>query len=142
MTDEEIDLRFHRNRESQRLANIRYGLGNQRKLLWLSAKARASQRNQEFSISEADVVIPEKCIYLGCVLTNYRGAGRSWSNASIDRIDSTKGYVPGNVQVISDLANRMKAEAAQEQLIAFAKGVLAEYVQEFHPPSPEQGEVP
>ena len=49
--------------------------------------------------------------------------GNSFS-PSLDRIDSTKGYVPGNVWVISNKANRMKSNAAAEELIIFAKSVL------------------
>jgi hypothetical protein len=36
--------------------------------------------------------------------------------ASIDRIDSTKGYLPGNVQVISYRANILKQNATLHEL--------------------------
>ena len=56
------------------------------------------------SISEKDIVIPERCPYLGIFLE--RGNGRMIdSSPSLDRIDSSKGYIPGNVQVISLRAN-------------------------------------
>lgn len=45
---------------------------------------------------------------------------------SLDRIDSSKGYIPGNIQYLCEWANRAKQNLTKEQLIAFAKGVLAQ----------------
>lgn len=73
--------------------------------------------------------LPTHCPYLGIEL-QYRpghgqGSGRADYNlATVDRIDSTKGYEKGNVQIISYLANCMKRDATIEQLIAFAHGVI------------------
>lgn len=95
--------------------------------LWHSSRCRARAHGMEHTIQPADIYLPEVCKYLG-VTINYQLVGedgrvRSQDGPSIDRIDSTKGYVPGNIQVISDLANRMKQEATVEQLLAFAAGI-------------------
>lgn len=74
-----------------------------------------------------DIDIPETCPMLGMPLTTTQGEGVVWSNASVDRIDNTKGYVKGNVQVVSRLANSMKQHATPEQLVAFAKAILKQY---------------
>ncbi len=95
--------------------------------LWKKASDRVKyEYEREFTITPADVIIPKYCPYLGIELNS----GNKDANASLDRIDSTKGYVPGNVQVISLLANQMKNRATKEQLIAFAKGVLAVHTKE------------
>jgi hypothetical protein len=91
------------------------------------AKANAKERGLECTITKDDIVIPTFCPYLGCVLTNTQGQGLVRTNISIDRINSSLGYVPGNVQVISLLANRMKNDASVEELISFAKGVINQY---------------
>lgn len=97
--------------------------------MYNTAKQRAEKAGLEFSIELSDIVIPKVCPLLGIELTNIFGKGRQQTNASLDRIDSSLGYVKGNIQVISDLANRMKQDATKEQLIAFAEGVLSFYSQ-------------
>jgi len=107
------------------LACRKYMANNQERRLFHSSKARAKASGIEHTLVLEDIVIPEKCIYLNIPLTNNYGCGRVASNASLDRIDATKGYTKDNIQIISDLANRMKQNATPEQLLAFAKGVLA-----------------
>jgi hypothetical protein len=80
------------------------------------AQKRSNLKGLEINIKLEDIIIPPTCIYLGIPLDS--------TNASLDRIDSTKGYIKGNIQVISALANRMKNDATIEELKAFATGVL------------------
>lgn len=75
----------------------------------------------EFTITVADIVLPKKCPYFNEVFV---ALDKRWGY-SLDRIDSTKGYTPDNIQVISRLANQLKNCASEEELIRFAKGVLA-----------------
>ena len=90
------------------------------------AKSRARYDNLEFDINLEDIKIPTHCPYLGVKIEMFD----KQHAASLDRIDSTKGYTKDNIQVISYLANRMKSNATKEQLIAFAKGVLAVHSKE------------
>ncbi|CAB4240768.1 hypothetical protein UFOVP56_8 [uncultured Caudovirales phage] len=62
------------------------------------------------------------CPYFGWALT-YVG-GKQNTLASIDRIDSAKGYTKDNIQILSYLANLMKSSATPEELVMFAQGVL------------------
>ena len=62
------------------------------------------------------------CPYLGYVLTY--AVGKDKTLASLDRIDSSKGYTQDNIQIISYFANLMKSSATQEELVLFAKGIL------------------
>ena len=96
---------------------------NRERYLFLAAKNRAKKYNIEFTIDISDVLIPEFCPLLKERLSTEMHIGNSFS-PSLDKIDSTKGYVPGNVWVISNKANRMKSNAAAEELIIFAKSVL------------------
>ena len=101
---------------------------NPRRRLFNSSKGNAASNGIEHTIRLDDIPIPKICKYLGIRLdyrcAAERGSLRAWNAPSIDRIDPTRGYVKGNIQVISDLVNRMKQDATIDQLIVFAKGVL------------------
>lgn len=44
-----------------------------------------------------------------------------YNSPSLDRVDNTKGYTPDNIQIISDMANKMKQNANPEQLERFCE---------------------
>jgi hypothetical protein len=87
-------------------------------------KQRCKDRGEVFDLTLEDITIPKQCPYLGIELTTELGKGMLLSNTSVDRIDPTKGYVRGNIQIISLLANQMKNCANRDQLITFAKNIL------------------
>lgn len=91
----------------------------------LSSKNNANAHGIEHTLTLNDIHLPLLCKYLRIPLNyQHRNGGRAFDAPSIDRIDSSKGYVPGNIQIISDLANRMKQDATMEQLLDFAESVL------------------
>lgn len=45
------------------------------------------------------------------------------SNASLDRIDNSKGYIEGNVRFVALMANLARQSFTDEQMIAFCKAV-------------------
>lgn len=102
----------------------KWAKNNVAKVLHATARANARKRGIPFQLEVSDIIVPEYCPYLGVKLTTIRGKSRVKTNASIDRIDNSKGYLKDNIQVISDLANKMKAHATEEELVSFALGVL------------------
>lgn len=87
---------------------------------------RAKRKGLEHNITKEDIVIPEFCPVFGFKLQRKIGSGHGgrFDSPSLDRIDPSKGYVKGNVMVISQLANSMKSDASPEQLLQFAKWVI------------------
>lgn len=80
------------------------------------ARYRAKRRGIEFSLTPGSLVIPHRCPVLGILL--YRAGKRSTDNSpTLDRIDNARGYVDGNVQIISHLANSIKRTANPETLL-------------------------
>lgn len=115
------DLRFS---QPQLPETQRTGIKSKEYLLWYRSKENAKTRGKEFNIEVEDVIIPENCPYFGFKLETNVNHHNCQNYYTIDRIDSNKGYVKGNVQVISMLANRMKNSASEEELIKFAEAVL------------------
>jgi hypothetical protein len=82
--------------------------------IWQRAHRRATQRRVPFSISVQSIVIPATCPVLGIPVI--LGEKRSDNSPSLDRLVPEKGYVAGNVRVISDKANRLKGDRTLGQL--------------------------
>jgi hypothetical protein len=84
------------------------------------AKERAKKKGLEFSVPFAEIIWPEFCPALGVRLAR-AVRGESYSEArenspSLDRIDNRKGYVSGNVIVVSFRANRLKSNASLDEM--------------------------
>lgn len=86
------------------------------------ARYRAKVRGVICTITADDFSIPEFCPILGMPLVYGRGNSGP-DSATLDRIDPNKGYVRGNVQVISRRANMMKSDASPAELLKFAAWV-------------------
>lgn len=85
-----------------------------------SAKRRCKKRNIEFAIDHSDIVIPDVCPVLGIPLNPAKGC-QTHNSPSLDRIDPSKGYVKGNVWVISWRANSIKSDASLYDLETIAE---------------------
>ena len=83
------------------------------------ARKRALMQGLEFSLSRADILVPSICPVLGIPIII--GGKRSERSPSLDRIDPSQGYVPGNVRVISDKANRLKGRRSLQHLLDLAE---------------------
>jgi hypothetical protein len=96
-----------------------YHEANREKAMLQGAKTRAKKNNLAFDLSLDDIQIPERCPILGIKLER----GNDWADGSpsLDKIYPDKGYVKGNVQVISNLANRMKSNATFAQMVMLGK---------------------
>lgn len=94
--------------------------------LLLAAQRRAKRDGLPCTITRDDIVIPECCPVLRVKLVAGNRKGPRPDAPSLDRIDPKLGYIPGNVQVISHMANSMKRDATAEQLISFADWVYRE----------------
>ena len=85
------------------------------------AKNRSQLLNREFTITVADVeaVDTDFCVLLRIPIKRYpqtnKNNYRHYDSKSLDRIDSTKGYIPGNIRVISWRANNLLGTGYTEQ---------------------------
>lgn len=89
----------------------------------IKLKARAKKKALPFNITAEDLIVPEKCPVLGIPII--LGAGKNSPNSpSVDRMIPERGYVKGNVSVISLRANILKRDCTDPEELA----LVAEYV--------------
>ena len=87
--------------------------------LWRDARARAKRKGQEFTITQSDLVMPQTCPCCNGKIQMRTGKpkqGPTPHSPSIDRLDSSLGYVPGNVAIICWRCNELKRNATPDEL--------------------------
>ena len=97
---------------------------NPLKTMLRRVRSRAIRSGLAFSITEADLLVDGKvpiiCPVFGTPLVYTGGNGTPGKfrpeTASLDRIDNSLGYVPGNVMIISFRANRVKQDATLKEI--------------------------
>ncbi|WP_425989161.1 hypothetical protein [Brevundimonas sp. TWP2-3-2] len=82
--------------------------------IWERARRRAMRLGVHFNLPKGSVSVPEWCPVLGIPVAV--GPKRSANSPSLDRIVPSKGYIPTNVRVISDKANRLKGDCSLKEL--------------------------
>jgi hypothetical protein len=91
-------------------------LANYTLVMWQRAQKRAMAKNIDFNIDVDDIVIPEMCPVLNIPLEVSQGSGHTANSPSIDHIDNSKGYVKGNIRIISVRANKIKSDATISEI--------------------------
>lgn len=89
-----------------------YGLQSWEQRLFNRAKTRATKKGLPFTIKLEDIVIPETCPVLNKEITL---VPHSTYAPSLDQINPSKGYTPGNIIVMSWRANTLKNNASKEE---------------------------
>lgn len=113
-------------------ANDKYVMNNINQVIYQRLKHRSLQKKMDFNLTPEYIksILVVSCPILNIpikVNLNNKGSRVRRDSISIDRIDNTKGYIIGNVRVVSSLANRMKSDATPQEMITFAKWVLNTY---------------
>ena len=92
-----------------------------------TSKHRAKINNLEHSITVNNITIPDKCPVFNIEFVPGTKEDGFRLTPSLDRIDSSKGCVKDNIQVISWLANTMKNDTTKEELLLFSNWILSKY---------------
>ena len=107
-------------------------------LYWVSMKCHAKSRNIPFNITiqegwEVFLEQDKKCRFTGINLTHKKYIGKKSNskrdlyqsgNASLDRIDSSKGYTKDNVQWIYKPINKMKNKLSDKEFLQICRAIV------------------
>lgn len=93
------------------------------KSAWRRLRRKSISKGYEFNITWEDLIPGDRCPVLGIKMKI--GGGRGYesqkSSPSVDRFDNCKGYVKGNVRIISKRANSLKSDASIDELKSVIK---------------------
>jgi hypothetical protein len=81
-----------------------------------SAKARAKAKGIECTIKFKDLLpVPTICPVLGIEL-NWNNSSNQDNSPSLDRLNNKKGYIAGNIAIMSYRANRIKSDSTLREI--------------------------
>lgn len=91
-------------------------------------RAKRASVNHDLDLSYLREILPECCPYLGTKFhweakVNCGPRSPHPCSPSIDRIDSSRGYVKGNVAIVSHRANSIKNDASEMELIEMGRRI-------------------
>ena len=108
------------NKNNLRTRQYEWKLNNPEKILLSQARERATKDGLAFDLTIDDIFIPDVCPVFGVTLG--RGNKTASPNSpSLDKIIPEKGYVKGNVRVISYRANTIKSNGTADEHLKIAK---------------------
>jgi len=118
------------NRKKHSLGSRVWEANNPEASLIYAARSRARRLGIACTIGPGDIRIPDRCPVLGIPLGTAHGGGKGNgpTSPSLDRIDPSKGYTPGNTRVISWRANKLKSNATVgevERILAYMRAAVA-----------------
>lgn len=108
---------------SRSCQNVTHGLaGSKIDDIWNRTKRRAIKNGILFTLTIHDIPsIPERCPILDIAIIANSKAGPLDSSPSLDRIVPARGYIPTNVRIISNRANRLRSDATARELFILAR---------------------
>jgi hypothetical protein len=120
-------IKSERRQENARGAGIPKNLSPKHYLNHLRLKAKT--RKGSINITTAELVDlwerqKGKCALTDWKMTMRRRTGIVRTNASIDRIDSSKGYTLDNIQLVCVAANKAKFDLSHEEFVKLCRSVL------------------
>jgi hypothetical protein len=107
------------------------GCGDISSKYWSQLQRHAQTRNNEFGITIQEVwnlflTQARRCALTGRLIRFARQYGRDEQTASLDRIDSSRGYVRDNIQWIHKDVNSLKGNLNEEKFISLCR-LVADY---------------
>lgn len=105
-----------RRRHSARIKRAVDPVTTKRRWMLKSSRIRARAKGLPFTISLDDIPSPLVCPALGIKIDWDSRNSSGPASPSLDRLRPERGYVPGNVRVISHRANSIKNDATPTEL--------------------------
>lgn len=115
-----LEYRYNNKRDEIAIANKKWYNKNPVSRLLTSARFRAKARGLDFNIGSDDITIPTVCPVLGIPIILDATSKCCPNSPSIDRVDSSQGYTPANIIVVSNRANSLKKDATVDEMIKLA----------------------